>query len=276
MFKDIVWITGMPRSGTTWLSQILYSHPDIRLKFCPLFSYEFKNLLDENSTPEQWRDLMQKVYLTKSKYLDQEYLRQKGLIPSFPLREETPSVLAIKSTRFHNLTKGLIEKCPEIKWVALVRNPCASIHSWLSNPFEFPSGATPQKEWRNGFCRKNGPGEFWGFEDWKAVTSMFLELENSYPNIFRIFTYESFVRSAQKTTQLLFSWIGLDYNEQTETFLVDSQKTLIDHKRSVFKTPEVTERWRHQLDPEIKSTIIEELAGTPIADFLDAKKIEYR
>jgi hypothetical protein len=77
------WISGMPRSGTTWLSQILASSPDVRLKFCPLFSYEFKNALDEKSTSEDWKQLFLNVYETKSEFLDQDYLRKKGFVPTF-------------------------------------------------------------------------------------------------------------------------------------------------------------------------------------------------
>ena len=68
--EHIVWISGMPRSGTTWLSQIFASSPDVRLKFCPLFSYEFKNALTEQSTAEDWRELFAAVYTKKSEYLD--------------------------------------------------------------------------------------------------------------------------------------------------------------------------------------------------------------
>ncbi len=152
MFKNVVWITGMPRSGTNWLSQIFASHPDVRLKLCPLFSYEFKNALDEKSSALMWRTLLKNVYHTESEYLDQEYLRREGHVPTFEQKNERPSMLVIKSTRFHNLTPGLLKKCPEIKWVGIVRNPCASIYSWISNPLEFPNSADPYTDWRTD-CR---------------------------------------------------------------------------------------------------------------------------
>lgn len=271
MFEKTVWITGMPRSGTTWLSQILFSHPDVRLKFCPLFSYEFKNALDEKSTSNQWRNLLKQVYFTESDYLDQEYLRRQNLIPSFIYRNEAPSVLAIKSTRFHNLTRGLIEKCPEIIWVAIVRNPCASVYSWISNRFEFPTDADPKTEWRTGACRKNGPGEFWGFNDWKTVTSMFVDLEQAYPGRFKIITHESLLHSTRERINELFSWIGLNYPEQTDSFLRASHEVHVDHERSVYKPLLETQRWKTQLDPEIKTTIVREVAGTPLHVFLNFK-----
>ena len=269
MFQRVVWLTGMPRSGTTWLSQILASHPDIRLKFCPLFSYEFKNQLDDNSSAEAWRALLRKVYETRSDYLDQNYLRRDGNVPHFAERRDQPSILAIKSTRFHHLTPGLIDKCPEIKWIGVARNPCAAIHSWLSNPLEFPAGADPKLEWRTGACRKQGLGEFWGFEDWKAVTGMFLDLNARYPGRFRLIRYETFVSSAVAETRALFDWLGLDLPDQTLDFLQLSQTTHRDHRRAVFKLPSATQTWREALDPEIRAAIEEDLAGSPLAAFLE-------
>lgn len=259
----------MPRSGTNWLSQIIFSHPDVRLKFCPLFSYEFKNALDEDSKAGEWRDLFKKVYDTKSEYMDQEYLRREGHVPSFSIRNNNPSILAIKSTRFHNLTQGLIEKCPEIMWVVIVRNPYACIYSWLSNNLEFPADADPLIEWRNGSCRKNSPGEFWGFEDWKSVTSMFLELESKYPERFRILRYESLVKSVLKETQLLFSWLGLDFAKQTKDFLIASQNTHSNHKRSVYKSSQSINSWQRDLSPVIKGEIDEKLKNSPLRRFTE-------
>jgi hypothetical protein len=96
--KQVTWISGMPRSGTTWLSQIFASSPDVRLKFCPLFSYEFKNKLDQNSNKADWLKLFKDVYNTESEYLDQDYLRKDGLVPSFINKKQAPEHLVIKST----------------------------------------------------------------------------------------------------------------------------------------------------------------------------------
>lgn len=267
MFKKILWITGMPRSGTNWLSQIIFSHPDVRLKLCPLFSYEFKNARNEDSAADEWRDLFKKVYETESEYMDQQYLRRDGHVPSFSNRNNDPSVLAIKSTRFHNLTQGLIEKCPEIMWVAIVRNPYACIHSWLSNQFEFPADADPLLEWQNGSCRKKGPGEFWGFEDWKTVTSMFLKLEFKYPERFRIIRYESLVKSATQETQSLFNWLSLDFSQQTKDFLAASQKVHSNHRRSVYKLPNNINKWQLELNSQISKQISIDLKNSSLEEF---------
>ena len=44
----------MPRSGTSWLSQIFDSHPDTKFKLSPLFSYAFKNAVNIESSKKEW------------------------------------------------------------------------------------------------------------------------------------------------------------------------------------------------------------------------------
>lgn len=269
MMQETIWLTGMPRSGTNWFGQIFASHPDVRLKLCPLFSYEFKNALDQHSSADAWRSLLDKVYLTQSEYLDQEYLRRQGLVPAFGERNAEPSHLAIKSTRFHDLTAGLLDKCPEIRIVGIVRHPCAVIHSWLTSAQEFPAGAVAAAEWRSGACRKTGVGEFWGFDDWRRVTQTFVDLAAKYPDRFRIARYEAFVRDPQRRVAELFDWLGLPMSTQTSHFLEQSQLRHDAHQRSVFKSPTVSTRWRTELDPAIAAAILADLHGTPLARFLD-------
>lgn len=269
VFQNIVWLTGMPRSGTNWLSQILASHPSVRLKFCPLFSYEFKNELDETASAEDWRTFFERVYVTPGDYLDQEYLRRDGLLPDFPIRDDQPRMLAIKSTRFHHLTEGLIAKCPNIRFVGIVRNPCAAIYSWISNPLEFPADADPGRQWRSGQCRKTGAGEFWGFDDWKRVTAMFLDLESRAPDRFRIVSYESLVACAREETQLLFDWLDLSCHQQTRDFLEESQHVHSKHRRSVFKAPSTAMSWKGKLSAEIEQAIRDDLAHSELRRFLE-------
>ncbi|MBF0169634.1 MAG: sulfotransferase [Nitrospinae bacterium] len=268
MFDSLVWISGMPRSGTNWLAQIFASHPDVRLKTCPLFSYEFKNAMGEESSPEEWGDFFRQVYLTQSEYLDQDYLRRENAVPAFPEREVAPRTLAIKSTRFHHLTPSIIEKVPMIVFVGIVRHPCGAVHSWLTNPLEFPAGCDPLREWRSGACRTTGPEEYWGFDAWKRVASMFLALEMRYPDQFHLVRYETLTAHATAETRRLFSSLGLSWASQTERFLADSQSRHTEHKRGVFKRPDVADRWRSELSPKVAREMIDELVGTPLERFI--------
>ena len=47
---SITYLAGVARSGTSWLGQIFDSSPEVRYSFQPLFSYEFKNRVNENVT----------------------------------------------------------------------------------------------------------------------------------------------------------------------------------------------------------------------------------
>jgi len=264
----IGWVAGMPRSGTTWLSQIFASSPDVRLKFCPLFSYEFKNALDETSTADDWAKLFRDVYDTKSEYLDQEYLRRQGLVPEFTIKEEHPKHLFIKSTRFHHLVPGILRLNTRIRFVHIVRHPCATIYSWLTNPYEFPPDADPMTEWRTGNCRKTGPGEFWGFDDWKAVTSQALRLEETFPHRFRIIRYEDLVRETETCTENLFEFFGLPYEQQTRDFIEHAHARHDESNRSVFKNPELRKPWPNLLDPSIVTKCLAELKDTELERFL--------
>ncbi|MEJ2650136.1 MAG: sulfotransferase [Sedimentisphaerales bacterium] len=265
---QIGWVSGMPRSGTTWLSQIFASSPDVRLKFCPLFSYEFKNALNELSSAEEWKSLFKAVYQTRSEYLDQDYLRNEGLVPSFPEKNDNPHHLIIKSTRFHNLIPHLLQLDEEIRFIYLVRNPCATIYSWLTSPYEFPVDADPMTEWRTGSCRKKGPGEFWGFDDWKKITLQALELSNLYPGRFKIQRYEDLVCDTEKCTKDMFDFFGVSYDKQTDNFIELSQSRHDKNRRSVFKQQDFKNEWQVNLDSSIVSACIGELVGTELEQFL--------
>lgn len=270
MFDRVVWLSGMPRSGTTWLGQILASHPDVRLKYCPLFSYEFAGRCDANSTPAQWAELLREVYERPSRFLDQEFLRADGSVPRFPVRSAVPPVLAIKSNRFHHLSDAILGSVPSLRWIAVVRHPAATIHSWITNPTEFPSGANPAVEWRTGACRKTKPSEFWGFEDWLRVTSGQVALSKTYPGRVVILHYDAFDAAPVESSRELLRWLGLELHSQTAGFLVDSREIQSANPRAVFKRPGNAQRWRGELDPSIVAQIERETVDAGLGRFLEA------
>ena len=238
------------------------------MKFCPLFSYEFKNRLGRSSTGAEWEQLFREVYGTRSEYLDQDYLRRDGLVPAFEEHSANPAVLGIKSTRFHDLAPGLLERVPKLRWVALVRHPVAALHSWLTSAQEFPAGADPEREWRQGACRKTGSGEFWGFEDWKSTTRSYVELARAQPDRVRLVSYEKLVVDPEGEARRLFAWADLPWSEQTSRFLESSTQGTDSHGRSVFKSPEVAGRWRSEAAPWLIEAIEQDLEGDPLGAFL--------
>ena len=258
----------MPRSGTSWLSQIFDSSPQVRFKLSPVFSYEFKNYLNETSTKEQWEYVFQGAYNSENDFMNQTERRKVGQYPTFRNKDSKPEFLVVKDTRFHNLTERMIEVFDNLKIVAIVRHPCGAIHSWLTSPHEFPQDADPMKEWRTGACRKAGYGEFWGFDDWKIVTRLHVKLEQHIPTSCIIQRYEDLVDDSISETKKLFRFFKLNYTMQTESFLRMSQEIHDDNEHAVFKHPLVKDRWRSELHPSIKETIIEEVKGTELERFI--------
>lgn len=265
----IGWLSGMPRSGTTWLSQIFASSPDLKLKFCPLFSYEFKHALNESSSAEDWQRFFADVYRTQSPYMDQEHLRKDGLVPVFRDKKAKPDHLLIKSNRFHHLIPDLLHKVPAAKVIYLVRHPAATVYSWLSNPTEFSADAEPDCEWRSGACRKTDIGEFWGFDDWKAVTLQALELERTYPDRMRIQRYETLTRHPFVEAEALFDFLSLQMGQATADFIESSRSRHDPNKRSVFKKTGPDVAWKTGLSPNIIADIAREIAGTPLERFAE-------
>lgn len=268
MFKKIVVIVGMPRSGTSWLSQILDSSPQVRFKLSPIFSYAFKNAVNENSSKQEFEKLFKGAYETNDEFMDQADKRLKGEYPNFNYKEDKPEILAIKMTRFHNLLDRMLQLFENLIIVSIVRNPCGAIHSWLTTPGEFPSDAIPENEWRSGKCRKTAPEEFWGFDDWKKVTNLHLQLKNIYRDQIYLLKYENLVDDVFTETTELFDFLDLPVEEQTKDFLVQSQLNHSKDSYAVFKNPKVKSRWQKELQPEIINEIYKDIESTELEVFL--------
>lgn len=270
MYKQIVWLTGMPRSGTTWVSQFFAVTPNVRVKFCPLFSYAFKNTMTIEDDKKSWRRFFQEVYVTSDEYMDQLHLQKNELIPTTPPKVEEPDVLFIKSNRHHHLTELLLENLPEIKFITIARNPFATIYSWLSNPTEFPIDVDPLQEWRTGACRKTGIGEYWGFDDWKLVTALHLRLAKVYPDRFFLYRYEDVLKDPISKAREMFGVLDIKFSDEVENFITESCTRHDENPRSVFKAKRYPDRWQQGLDPNIIKEIKNDLLGTELETFLSS------
>jgi len=267
MYRTIVALVGMPRSGTSWLGQVFDSSPNVAYRLEPIFSYAFKNWVDDKSTREDYVKLFDGIYASDDEFLLQMDKRRAGKYPVFSKRDE-PEFLAFKTTRFHHLLKDMLGYFENLKMISIVRHPCGSINSWLNTPGEFPADADPMKEWRTGSCRKTAPEEFWGFDDWKKVTLQHLELEKQYPERFKIIRYEDVVEDPVGRTRELFEFVGLELEAQTLSFLEECHKKHNDDSYAVYKKKDVAYKWKGTLPDEIRETIISEVTGTPLERFL--------
>ncbi|HZE89535.1 MAG TPA: sulfotransferase [Verrucomicrobiae bacterium] len=267
-FERIALLMGMPRSGTSWLSQIVDSSPDVRFRLSPLFSWAFKNAASERSSRAEWEEVLRGAWEREDRFMSQTYQREAGRYPVFAVKQEAPRVLAIKDTRYHQILERLLELFECARLVAIVRHPCGAVHSWLTTPKEFPDGADKSAEWRTGACRKTAPEEFWGFDDWKAVTRLHLDLARRHPRRVLVVRYEDLVGNAAMVGRRVLRFLDLAWTAQTGAFVAESQSRHIEDTHAVFKDPSVMDRWRRELSPDIQEAIRGELEGSDLAEFL--------
>ena len=251
----------MPRSGTSWLSQIFDSHPDVAFRLAPLFAYRFKDQVNAESDEDAWRAFFNQVYLASDdEFINQLDKRRLGHYPVFLDKEIAPSFMVIKDTRYHNLTVSILERFSDIRFIHIIRNPCAAINSWLKAPREFPQELDPLEHWRNGACRKTSEEEFWGFDDWIQVSKLYLDLQYRFPRQVKVIRYEDLVEMPDRVVKEMFDFVGLDLPDQTLDFLKISQASNVENEYAVFKNKkQVLNRWKTELYPviinEIQSTL---------------------
>jgi Sulfotransferase domain len=268
MFENVVIIAGVPRSGTSWLGEIINSSPDTAYRFQPIFSYAFKDAVNIESSMEDYQRFFNGIYESSDDFLLQTDKRESGMYPVFN-KKDNPEFLAFKMCRYQYLICKMLCYFDNIKLVGIVRHPCAVINSWLKNQREFPQEADARKEWRYGACKNRGrEEEFFGFYKWKEVAHLYLDLKDKYPQKVFVVKYETLVDNPLAISKQLFDFIGLDFSEQSEAFLKKCHSINIDSPYAVFKDKAVKERWQSELDPSIAAEIIEDIKGTRLARFL--------
>jgi len=265
---DPIWIAGMPRSGTSWLAQMFGAHPDVLLKYDPLFSYAFSGAVDASSSPGDWDRLFDQVRTTPDPYMDQQRPKEEGLAPIFETQLDAPHLLVLKTNRRHHLLASAIERGVAMRLLLLVRDPIETIGSWLANPTEFPADADPATEWRSGACRKASEDDYWGFEDWKRVTSLQVDLAERYPDVARLVTYADLDADPTAALAGCFDWAGLPAHPQVDAFLDASRTSHSDHPRSVYRNPQQRRSGHGRLPAGAADAIRRELSGGPLARFL--------
>jgi len=269
MFDRVVVIAGVPRSGTSWLGEILNSSPDVAYRFQPIFSYAFKDAVAEDSDPAAFEDFFRDIYSSHDDFLLQRDKRETGLYPTFA-KQSSPRCLVWKEARYQYLLAKMLRFFPHLKVVAIIRHPCAVMNSWLRNPKEFPAGCDPRTEWRFGACKNLGKAEnFFGYYKWKEAAHMYMDLSQKYPQRMHIIKYVDLVDDTATQVNVIFDFIGLPVGSQTAEFVRQSKSTHKASPYSVYRDKSVKDSWRSQLDPYITDEIIQDIRGTRLEPFLE-------
>jgi hypothetical protein len=264
---SITYLAGVARSGTSWLGQIFDSSPEVRYSFQPLFSYEFKNRVNENSTKREFDKLLNDIYNLDSPFLSQDDKRKSGEYPTFK-KNENPGDFVLKENRYQYVIEPLMRKSPNVQLVGIIRNPNAVLNSWMKNPKEFPVGSDPIKEWRFGNCKNKGNEDFFGYYKWKEVCNLYIDLHSKWPNRVYILKYEELVESTEEIVKEMFNFCNIKYNNQTQDFINKSTNTHNDSLYSVYKNKQVATKWKKELDPYITEEIKNDLSNTRLEQFI--------
>lgn len=268
MFKQIIVVAGVARSGTSWIGQIIDSSPDVAYRFQPLFSYAFKDAVNEDSTKDEYENFFEGIYKSSDDFLLQTDKRQEKLYPVFN-KDSSPSSLGFKENRYQYLLPKMLQYFENFKLLGTIRHPGGVLNSWLKNPKEFPPDADPRKEWRFGNCKNQGKAEnFFGYYKWKEVANLYLDLKDKYPDRVYVIQYENLVDNSLSMTKSIFDFLGLEFTEQTRSFLDASHSIHQESPYAVFKDKSVKARWMTELDPHIVNEVLFDLKDTRLEMFL--------
>lgn len=258
---------GVPRSGTSWLSTIFNSHPDVAMRFQPLFSYGHKGKLTDRSSAEEIYSFFDEIFQSRDPFV----LLQEGPHKSAPRFEKsgTFSHIVFKETRYLHIIENILRKTPDVKIVGIVRNPLAVLASWVKAPKEFASGDDIMKEWRFAPSKnRNLIEEFYGFEKWKSVALDFLRFSREYPSRFMLVSYGDLNKDPVAMTEEIFRFCDLLVHRQTLDFIKASKSVHNEDPYSVFRAQAGDENWHETLPAEIIDAILEELQNSSLKMFL--------
>lgn len=267
---SVVSINGSPRSGTSWLGKIFDSHPDVTYRYQPMFSYRFKNTLTVNSTIGEIEHYLDELYqLDDDDFILQIQQKKRGAHPEYFCKYPRPGYMVMKEVRYHYLIESLLRSLDGIKVVGIVRHPCGVINSWIKTPREFNPEWSANSEWRWAQSKNRGrPEEYYGFEKWKELARLFLRLQDEWSDTFYLASYERLVENTMDEVENMFNFTGLPMHPQVVKFIEASHAREVEDPDTVYRTSDVAMRWCNELEPAIRDTILHELKGTELAQFI--------
>jgi len=261
-------IFGVPRSGTSWLSAIFNSHPDVAMRFQPLFSYEHKGRLDERSTAADIDDFFAEILASHDAFA----LMRTPIHKNYPRFDKSapPSHIAFKETRYLNIVANMLAQNPAVKIVGIVRNPLATLASWVQLPREYDPAWNLADEWRAAPGKnQNRPEEFYGFDKWKRCALDFIDFAARYPRQFKWVSYKRLHDEPLRTATDLLTFCGLETHPQVVEFIAQSgAKHDGDDPYSVYRARADDTRWREILPGFVVDEVRRELAASPLEVFL--------
>lgn len=263
-------VHGVPRSGTSWIGEILNSSPNSAYRYQPLFSYAHKDYLCNSSSKDDIDLFFKRLLNCDDPFTNQSDKRAIGDFPTF-YKEQITHVI-YKEVRYMNILFNLMRRTEDVLLVAVMRNPLSVINSWLRAPREFRKdlGWSEMEEWRYATKKNlNRPEEFNGYEKWKEAANIFTYLKRQYPNRVYILKYNKVLKMVIDETKNLFNFCSLKFTKATDDFLKSSISRDNKDAYSVFRLKPNDEKWKTQLPPAIAEKILDDLKGTLLEEYVE-------
>lgn len=260
-------IFGPPRSGTSWLAHIFNSHPEVALRFQPLFSYSHKGALSPTSSAEEIDAFFDAILHTN----DQFALMQAESQNAYPvfLKANQATHIIFKETRYLNVVRNILETSLDVQIFGIIRNPLATLASWMRAPKEFSPTWDIRAEWREALSKNQGrPEEFFGFDKWKEAAYDFLDFKKHYPDRFQLICYDKLNSEPEAVISDAFRFSGLSIPLQTDVFIRNSRSRQDEDPYSVYRVKVDDNQWKDILPSYIEKAVLEELKGTPLSIFI--------
>lgn len=262
-------VHGPPRSGTSWLAQIIDSSPKVLYKYQPLYSRSFRDRIHVRSEKREMEGFFQELFAREDDFLDREKQKREGYYPRF--EKSAPDTLCMKHVRYHYLIPRFLElfEKEELLVLGIVRHPCGYLNSWRKAPREFLPEWNFEEEWRFG-QRYNlfRPEEYYGFHRWMEIAKLFLVMKEWYPEQFNYIHYEELVKEPLEEGERVLQWLGLGMEEQSRNFIERSTQESHENHYSVFKGKKDPADWKNELPKAVADQVMNELIGTEFERFL--------
>ena len=235
MYKNIIGIFGVPRSGTSWLGQIFNSSPQTKYSYQPMFTDIFLDCIHPRSTADEIKTYMDRIFMSEDDFLSQDDGKQKGKPLSFS--KKNIDTFVFKEVMFLYMIPVFLRHLKNMKIVFIIRNPVDVLTSWYNAPREFYPEWDIYEEWqfaqtKNAFL----PERYYGYYKWKESVKLAYEILRQYPNQFVIVRYEDLDKNPIEKTKELFSFADIKYSEQTELFIKKSKSITENDPYSVFRS----------------------------------------
>ena len=97
---------------------------------------------------------------------------------------------------------------------------------------------------------------------------LYLDLKDKYPDRTYVLRYEDLVQNPIGIAGEIFDFFNVPLTDQTREFLAASTSASQSSYYSVYKTADVTEKWKSEFDPYIAEEILADLKGTRLEFFV--------